>query len=77
MQTGRVFQFQVRSDNGKNTRQWARFGSGKSVDIYDQVFSGIFLLSGISRYSWVFLGIPGYFWVYWISSLFLEVVSQI
>merc|ERR550519_120681 len=42
-------------------------GSGRSVEIYDRVFSGIFFTLG---YFWVFLGIPGYFWVNWISSLF-------
>ena len=33
------------------------FGSGRSVEIYDRVFSGIFLLSGIPGYFRVFLGI--------------------
>ena len=36
-----------------------------------------FGISFTLRYIRVFLCISGYFWVYWISSLFLEVVSKI
>ena len=41
-------------------------GSGRSVEIYDWVFSGIFFTLG---YSWVYLIISVYNWLYRISSL--------
>ena len=40
-----------------------RFGSGRSVEIYDLVFSESLNIR-------VYPGIPGYFWVHCISSLF-------
>ena len=52
-------------------------GSGKSVEIYDQVYPGIFFTLG---YFWVFRvfpgmsGIFGYFWVYpYILRLFSKI----
>ena len=64
----------------KKYRVAGRVGSGRSVEIYDRVFSGIFFTLGYFR---VFLGISGYFWVFpGISGyigyhlFFLEVVSQ-
>ena len=42
------------------------FRSGRSVEIYDWVFSGIFFTLG---YSWVYLIISVYNWLYRISSL--------
>ena len=67
------------------------FGLGRSVEMYDRLFLGIFftlgyfwVFLGISWYSWVFPGIPVYFRVVWgilynvhVSFLFLEVVSLI
>ena len=58
--------FNIGSGIGRNTG----FRSGRSVEIYDQVFSGILFTLGNFR---VFLGIQDPR----ISSLFLEVVSQI
>ena len=45
-------------------------GSGRSVEIYNRVFSGIFFTLG---YFWVFLGISGYIGYH---LFFLEEVSQ-
>ena len=67
------------------------FWLGRSVEMYDRLFLGIFftlgyfwVFLGISWYSWVFPGIPVYFRVVWgilynvhVSFLFLEVVSLI
>ena len=55
--TGRVFQYRVGLVIGKNTGKRLGFGSGRSVEIYDWVFSGIFCTLG---HFLVFLGISGY-----------------
>ena len=53
--TSRVFQFPV--GYWKKCRKRVRFGSGKSVEIQNRVFSGIYFTLGYIR---VFLGISGY-----------------
>ena len=59
--TGRVSQCRVRTGIEKNTGLRVGFVLSRGVELYDQVFSGTFFFSCI----------------YWISFLFLEVVSQI
>ena len=69
----RVGFFNIRSGVGQNTGYRVQFGSGRSDEIYKQVFPGIFFnlgyfgyfrVSGYIRYLRVFTGIL----VYWTSS---------
>ena len=57
---GRVFQYLVgyQKEFQVACRVQVGFRSGKSVDLYDWVFSGIFFILG---YFWIFLGISEYF----------------
>ena len=48
--------FNIGSGIGQNTG----FGSGRSVEIYDRVFSGIFFTFGYFRVCRVFSGISGF-----------------
>ena len=57
---GMVFQYRVGSGIGENTGQRVEFGSGRSVEIYDRVFPGIFFTFGYFRVFRVFPGISGY-----------------
>ena len=76
--TGRVFN--IGSGVGQNTGYRVQFGSGRSVEIYNQVFTGIFFNLGYFGYFRVYQGISGiyeYLRVYWyIGPLLLVVVSK-
>ena len=57
--TQRVGFFNIGSGSGTNTKKRVGFRSGRSVEIYDRVFLGIFftVFLGIHEYFRVFLGI--------------------
>ena len=55
---------------GQNTGKRVGFGSGRSVEIYDRAFPGIFFTLGYFRVFWVFLGISGFTHVYTDSVIF-------
>ena len=65
--------FQYRVGSGEVLEKIPGSGSGRSVKIYERVFSGIFFTLGYFR---VFLGISGYFWGKLDIIPFFEVVSQ-
>ena len=74
---GRVFQYRVGSGRVLDTIPGSGFGSGRSVEIYDWVFPGIFFTLGYFRVFRVFPGMScifGYFWVYpYILGLFSNI----